>query len=211
MKLKGSTKEKLLMVLKKNGECTMKDIMTHFTISEIAIRRHLRELVQRDFINEKVVKQEIGRPFHMYKLTSLGHETFPNKNTSLPLEILTDLEESLGKDAVLSVLEKRKKREQASYQDELTHKSFEEKIEFIAELQDSEGYMVEYKKNPDGSYEIKNFNCPIYSIASNYGEICQNEKTVLENVFPDSQVTSHSKITKGNKNCCWTISAPKVD
>lgn len=211
MKKKATTKEQLLLVLKKESECSMKDIMKHFTISEIAIRRHLRELISQGLIQEKAVKQEIGRPYHKYKLTSLGHETFPNQDNSLPLEILSDLESTLGREAVSTVLAQRKQRESNAYQAKIKDKSFDEQIKSIADLQDKEGYMVEYKKNPDGSFEIINYNCPVYSIAATYNEVCDNEKAVLEKTFPNSKVTSESRITEGKKNCCWVISKPVIE
>lgn len=210
MKKKMTTKDQLLLVMKKEGESTMKVIMEHFIISEIAIRRHLRELIAQKFITERPVKQEVGRPFHKYKLTALGHNTFPNQDNSLPLEILKDVEATLGREAVSNVLKERKNRESDSYQDEVAGKPFEEQIEKVAEIQDQHGYMVEYSKNTDGSYNIVNYNCPVYNIASSYHEICHNEKDVLEKTFPNSTVISDSRIVDGKKNCCWTISKPKT-
>lgn len=205
-----STKDQLLFVMKKEGESTIKNIMIHFTISEIAIRRHLRELIRQGFITEKSVKQKLGRPFHKYKLTSLGHDTFPNQDNSLPLEILKDIESTLGKEAVSKVLKERKSRESDSYEAELVGKTFDDQIEKVAEIQDKQGYMVEYSENSDGSYNIVNYNCPVYSIASSYNEICHNEKDVLQKTFPNSKVVSDSRIIDGKKNCCWTISKPKI-
>ncbi len=207
---KRSTKEQILFVLKRQGESTMKEIMENFTVSEIAVRRHIRDLMSQSFISERIVKQAIGRPFHMYELTSKGHATFPNKNAELPEELLNDLEETLGKEAVSEVLKKRKEREEKLYETHISATDFDERIKQIAHLQDEEGYMVEYVKLDDGSYQIKNYNCPIYSMASSFKEVCHNEKHVLEKMFPESKVISESKITDGKKNCCWTISPPKV-
>lgn len=210
MKSKPTTKDQLLLVMKKEGESTIKTIMEHFTISEIAIRRHLRELITEGFITDRSVKQEVGRPFHKYKLTSLGHDTFPNQDNSLPLEILKDIESTLGREAVSTVLNERKSRESDSYQAEIVGKEFDEQIKKVAEIQDKQGYMVEYSENADGSYNIVNYNCPVYNIASSYNEVCHNEKDVLQKTFPNSKVVSDSRIIDGKKNCCWTISKPET-
>src|SRR5690625_4717401 len=74
-----STKRKLLIVLKKSNESSMKEIMQHFNLSEIAIRRHLHDLIREQLVEEHSVKQEIGRPFKVYRLTTKGHELFPNQ------------------------------------------------------------------------------------------------------------------------------------
>src|SRR5699024_12383217 len=99
MSKKMTTKDKLLLIIKKEGEITIKSLMEHFTISEIAIRRHLRELITKKFIEERSVKQEVGRTFIKYKLTSTGHNTFPNQYNSLPLEMHKVVVNILGRGA----------------------------------------------------------------------------------------------------------------
>src|SRR5699024_389945 len=144
---------------------TIKSLMEHFTISEIAIRRHLRELITQKFIEERSVKQEVGRPFIKYKLTSTGHNTFPNQDNSLPLEILQDDENILGREAVKNVLNERKKRENISYNTEVAGKPFKEQIKKVSELQYKIGYMVEYNDNNKGSIDIYNSKYRVYIIS----------------------------------------------
>lgn len=202
------TKQKLLNILKKENECSMKEIMENFSISEVAIRRHLRDLIQQDLVKERTVKQEIGRPYHLYELTKKGHDTFPNQYEQLPLEILKDIETLHGSEGVSDLLGKRKERELDMYQKQLKSHSLDERIEKMIEIQSERGYMPEFERTPEGDYKIKNYNCPIYNIASSYGEICRNEKDVLKRLFPNSEVISHSQISKGEKYCSWTIKKP---
>ncbi|MBO1004994.1 helix-turn-helix transcriptional regulator [Pseudogracilibacillus auburnensis] len=209
MKKRRTTKDKVLHILKKDNEISIKDLMEYFTISEIAVRRHLNDLIRQQFIKERVVKQNIGRPYHLYSLTKKGHDTFPNQYEQLPVELLKDLEMLQGKKAVHDVLKKRKEREETELEAELTKKSFGEKIEKMAEYQEEKGYMLEYEQTAEGHYEIKNFNCPIYNLANSYGIVCANEKDMYRKIFPNSEVISHSCMTKGSKYCCWTITKPK--
>lgn len=204
------TKQKILNILKKNAESTIKEIMEHFTISEIAIRRHIRELVQQGFIKENKIKQEIGRPYYTYELADKGHETFPNQYEQLPVELLQDLETIQGKQAVKEVLDKRKEREETFYQSELDQvDDFDDKIAKISKLQNDKGYMTEYEKSENGDYIIKNFNCPILNLASSYGRVCQNEKKVFAKIFPNSKVISEKCMTQGEHYCKWIITRPK--
>src|SRR5690625_2895462 len=105
------TKQKLLNILKRDQKLTIKEIMAYFSISEIAVRRHIHELIQQGFLEKQSMKQKIGRPYYTYDLTEKGHATFPNENETLPLEILQDLEAVQGKQAVKSVLAQRMERE----------------------------------------------------------------------------------------------------
>ncbi|MDY0408787.1 DeoR family transcriptional regulator [Paracerasibacillus soli] len=77
MKKLTSTKEKLLVILKKGNKMTIEDIMIHFSVSEIAVRKHLNELVREGFIKKRTVKQKIGRPFYEYELTKKAIKLFP--------------------------------------------------------------------------------------------------------------------------------------
>lgn len=211
MKKHASAKEKLLNVLKKDHESTIKDIMVYFTISEIAVRRHLRELEQQGFVKKEEVKQDIGRPYHVYLLTEKGHQTFPNQYEQLPLELLKDLEDIQGKQAVTDVLAKRMEREKELFREHIKSDDFDEKIAAVAEIQDEKGYMIEYKKTAKGDYEVTNYNCPILNIASSYRQLCSNEKKVLSEVFTHSDVISETCITRGDHYCKWIITKPKTN
>ena len=209
MNKRTSTKEKILHILKKDSEISIKELMEYFSISEVAVRRHLNDLLRQGFVKEKIVKQDIGRPFHLYLLTAKGHNTFPNQYEQLPMELLQDLEELQGEEAVKDLLLKRKEREEAEFVSQMENIDFDEKVKRIAEIQQEKGYMIEYEKTASGDYEVKNFNCPIFNLASNYGQICNNEKDIYRNIFPDSKVKAQSCMTKGAKYCCWTITKPK--
>ena len=202
-----TTKEKILNSLKltKEHECTMKDIMEHFSISETAVRKHLQELISSGFIRERIVKQEIGRPYHLYSLTGKGHSTFPSQHEQLPLDLLQDLEEVGGKQVVNELLLKRREREEKELFSALSHKDFEGKMRKLTELQNEKGYMMEYRETPEGNYEIINYNCPIYNLASSYGQICKNENGMIAKIFSDGDVVSKSCIVSGGKYCGWLL------
>ena len=204
-----TTKAKILHILKKDDEVTIKELLEYFTISEVAIRRHLNDLIRQKFVRERVVKQEIGRPFHTYALTTKGHETFPNQYQELPVEILRDVEELQGPEAVNDLLKRRVDRDEDEIKAKTDGASFDEKIALMADVQERKGYMIEYEKLANGQYSFKNFNCPIYNVSSNYRQICHYEKDMVRNVFPGSHVVADACMTSGDKYCCWYISQPE--
>lgn len=209
MKKLATTKQKLLNLLKKEREMTIEEIMVNFNISEIAVRKHLRELEHDYYIEKNSVKQKIGRPYHVFKLTKQGHQIFPNQHEKLPLELLKDLEAIQGREAVSQLLEHRMMREKGNLQKEMATEDFDKKIKKVAEIQDDKGCMVEVKENENGDYEIIHYNCPIANIATTYHEICKNEKNMYNDIFPESDVVSTSRITAGDHCCKWVIKRPK--
>lgn len=211
MNRRTSTKQKLLNILKKDQKMTMKEIMVHFSISEIAVRRHVHELIQQGFIEKQSIKQEIGRPYHTYKLTKKGHATFPNEYETLPVEILQDLEAIQGPEIVKDVLAKRMEREKAEFQQMIVSVDFHEKVAAMVKIQEEKGFMIDYNQTINGDYEIVNYNCPIINIASKYQQVCANEQKVLSDVFPDSEVVSESCIATGGSYCKWLITKPSEE
>ncbi|HLR09488.1 MAG TPA: DeoR family transcriptional regulator [Bacillota bacterium] len=203
------TKQKLLNILKKDQEPTIDDIMQYFTISETAVRRHINELERQGFVKRKTIKQNLGRPYHVFTLTKKGHDTFPNQYETLPVELLHDLEDLQGKQAVNALLKQRMKREKKEFSKRIQSTDFDEKVAEVARIQDEKGYMVEVEPMSDGGYEIKHFNCPIANIAAEYRQVCSNEKKVFANIFSSSDVQHHNCITQGDHYCKWTISKPK--
>lgn len=208
MNKRTSTKQKLLNILKKDHELTIKEIMAYFAISEIAVRRHIHELIQQGFLKRQSIKQKIGRPYYTYGLTEKGHATFPNENETLPLEILQDLEAIQGQQAVKNVLAQRMERERTQYLEEVESENFDQRVATIVRIQEEKGFMIEYDQINDGDYEIRNYNCPIINIASKYQQVCSNEKQVLGEVFHRSKVNLRSSIATGEKYCKWIITRP---
>ncbi|WP_179151882.1 helix-turn-helix transcriptional regulator [Oceanobacillus senegalensis] len=205
-------KQKLLQILKRNRPLKIGEIMKYFSISEIAVRKHIHELEKQGLINKVSHKQPIGRPFLTYELTKKGHETFPNQNDRLPAELLKDLEELQGPEAVYELLEKRMEREFDCYKKAISsNDNLEKQINYITHLQNENGYMAEIEKTDEGDFIIKNYNCPISSIASTYHQVCKNEHRMLEKLFSENEVTAQAFITKGDHFCKWVVKNPNIN
>src|SRR5690625_1137744 len=114
-------------------------MMDYFTISNVAVRRHLNDLIREGFVTERTMKQEIGRPFIIYSLTTKGHKTFPNQYEQFSMELLKDIEEMNGEAAVQDILKARKDREESEIKSQLLDKPFDERIVDLFEFQDSRG------------------------------------------------------------------------
>jgi len=203
-----STKDKILMVLKKRHELSMKELVTYFTISETAVRKQLNELLRQDFAQERIVKKEIGRPYYLYKLTSKGHEAFPNHNDQLPIQLLEDLKESEGEAAVSRLLKTRQVREAKELREVTPADSFKNKIEQLIAYQEEKGYIIDMDEDEEGNIQIINYHCPIFNLASEYDVICSHEREIYRDIFPDSEVISHENLSAGGKCCKWTITNP---
>lgn len=201
-----TTKEKILYILKKDGEISMKELVTHFTISDIAVRKHVQSLVWDGFIKKRRKRQAVGRPYHLYSLTKKGHHTFPNQYEELPVQLLQGLEKLEGKETVDRLLQLRSNEEEKEIEQHLSTEHFDERIREVIKMQEEKGYMIDFHKNDRGDYEMRIFNCPIYNLASHYGQVCVNEEAKYQNLFPNCKVKLKSRLTKGAQYCSWIIS-----
>ncbi|HEY4602202.1 MAG TPA: metalloregulator ArsR/SmtB family transcription factor [Cerasibacillus sp.] len=205
-----SVKQKILDTLKKQKDVSIDDLMIHFTISEIAVRKHLQQLEAEGFLRKRTHKQKIGRPYHTYQLTKKGHNLYPNHYEQLPVELLDDLKELAGEEMVHALLEKRLDREKNELEQQLTTDDIdlEKRIKEIAQIQNKRGYMVELENKASGEYVMTYYHCPIANVACDYHEMCRHEKKMYEDLFPGSQVETPAMITRGDHYCKWVIKPP---
>lgn len=193
------------MVIKKSGRLTFDELMSHFAISEPALRKHIHHLERKEFIKKESNKQKIGRPYYTYKLTSDGHRLFPNQNEQLPIQLLKDAETLYGTKMVNELLAKRMERERKNYEKECHTERLEEKLNDIVRMQRENGYMPEIHQHKGGGIELRNYHCPIYNVASSYHQVCTKEKTMYEQLFPNCTVEIQSNIVEGDHICQWII------
>ena len=76
------------------------------------------------------------------------------------------------------------------YKDKLDEKKLDEKVEILGKLRTSEGYMAEVKKCGN-SFELIEFNCPIYRVASLFGEACSMGRDLFSKVLDAEVENSH--------------------
>jgi predicted ArsR family transcriptional regulator len=196
-----STRQIILTLFKRNKELTVSALATELDVTEMAVRRHLRELEKEGLIASRVEKQAMGRPIHRFFLTEKGSESFPRNYNDLSLGILNDLVQMSGTEIVDQLFEQRKERLFKKYEAEIKG-SFQERVEALARIQSDGGYMVEYKQAEDGSYEFIEYNCPIAQVAREYPVACTCEQQLFKKLLNTEHVERKSCIAKENTSCC---------
>jgi predicted ArsR family transcriptional regulator len=91
----------------------------------------------------------------------------------------------------------------------MENKCFEEKVAELATIQNESGYMVEWKKNDDGHYELKEFNCPIAKVANEYQQACFCELSLFQRLLGTEQIERTQCLAKGGSCCKYLISEKK--
>jgi predicted ArsR family transcriptional regulator len=203
-----STRKLVLTMLKTRGSMTVNEMAKELGITEMAVRRHLNTLERDGLIESKLVRQAMGRPTNVYSLTVLADELFPKKYHHLVLDLLGELAAEVGEEKVDLLFERRKEKLISRYEQRMEGKELEERVAELAEIQNSNGYMVQWERNEDGHFIFKEHNCPISQVANQYNHACQCELAMFARLLKTG-VERTECLAKGGSKCVYIIQANK--
>ena len=203
-----STENRIIMYIKRQGPSTLQQIADNLGITKMGVYKHIIQLEQKGLISRKVVKREVGRPTYVFSLTESGKLYFTNSDSLILMELLDFINKEGKGDLMIKFLKNRYKVLFNEYKEKLDKKSVDEKVEILGKLRTSAGYMAEVKKSGN-SYELTEFNCPIYRIASLFGEACSMERELFSKVLNADVENSHRQVN--GSNLCRFVIRPKGD
>ena len=122
-----STKQDILQYLLKHEYATAQDLADRFTISPQAIRRHLKDLEAEGLIEhqiehkagEGISNSTMGRPQHVYQLSTEGRDRFPANYNEFAVTLLNTMSEAMGREQVAQVLHLQWQRKALEYRQRL--------------------------------------------------------------------------------------------
>jgi len=180
------------------------DLSRELGITSMGIRQHLLSLERKGLIDFITKRQGIGRPAFLYKLTQKADELFPKRYCEFVVDMLKDIEKNEGLDKVNDIFRWRKNRLMKEMKDALSDKkTVQEKVTGLRDVLESKGYYVDLSW-ADGNYVLKQFNCPIARLASEYREACQYELQMYKDIF-GKDVTREECLAEGNTSCTYVI------
>ncbi|RMG33075.1 MAG: transcriptional regulator [Methanobacteriota archaeon] len=207
LSLLGATKQNLIRLLKKKGMLSLAQVAKELGLTKMGVLKHLDSLETSGLVERVYVKKGVGRPSLHLKLTRRTLNLFPEAYASITCSVLEFIEEKLGSEGVLQALRKRKNDLLPAYERLLKGKAFEEKVKTLAKVRDQEGYMVELNVLTD-SFELLEFNCPIFEVADQYWDACTTEKELFTELL-GTEVHSTHRVVAGNNVCRFIIAKPK--
>lgn len=202
-----STRRTILNLLKTKGSLSVNTLSGMLGVTEMAVRRHLISLEGDGYVEMRLLRQAMGRPTHMYQLTQAAEDFFPKNYHKLTLDLLTELEEE-SPELVDRLFERRKEKLAGSYEQQMKGKPLGDKVAMLAEIQNAGGYMVEWRQEESGGYELNEYNCPIARIADRYEQACRCELTLFQRLL-GVHVERTECLAKGGGKCTYKIASAK--
>jgi predicted ArsR family transcriptional regulator len=208
--LENSTRKVILTMLKTQGQLSVGEMSKQLGITEMAVRRHLNTLDRDGLLETKLIRQAVGRPTHLYFLTDQADDLFPKNYHHLTLDILGELLEDEGQERIESLFKRREDKLMRKYQSRMHAVGLEERVSELANIQNENGYMVDWQKMSEGKFVLSEHNCPITQVANRYQQACHCELSLFERLL-DANVERTECLAKGGSKCMYVIQNRKAN
>lgn len=202
--LLGETRAQIVSLLHANG-ATVADLAAATELSQVAIRRQLRELVADELVEGQTVRSPgPGRPAVTYSLTARGERLFPDRSSDLADDVLTFLYDERGKTEMIAFLRWRQKRQQEHYAGALEGiESLDDRVALLAELLSSDGFLAEADASRSG-YELTQKHCAIKDAAAAHPQLCAFEAALFRELL-GAHVNRRQTIAGGSATCVCEV------
>ena len=200
-----SPRTQILFLLRKSERgMSTEELCKSLNVTPMAVHRQLKRLLQEGLVTSEILRQDRGRPIHIYKLTEATDPIFPKSYSQLLLELLTELKLKEGVTRVRELFESRFKRFVASNREKVAAQKLSDTVVGTCEVLNENGYMAESESAPGHKFVIKLHNCPIYKVARQFPEICGCEQASLSELV-NAKVTRDRHILQGHNYCSYLV------
>src|SRR5215210_6142545 len=127
----------------------------------MGVRRHL-DVLEADGSVEttECTRRARGRPATGWRLSAAGLELFPRRYDAIALDVLEDVAEHAGPEAVAAVFARRTDKLVHEYEAVLAGRdTLEDRVAGLTRIRDDAGYMAECSAGPDDELILTENNC----------------------------------------------------
>jgi predicted ArsR family transcriptional regulator len=197
----------IIELLKAHGAMSVEQLASALAVSKVCVRRHLALLESDGLIRYEVEHRDRGRPRYLYHLTEKAACLFPRSYDEFAKEVLVQVEQAFGERGLLRVLAGRADEMIAQLKQEFAGLGFDERVKRLAQIISEKGFLAEVRRLRDGSYRLRQRNCPTESVAVAHPEVCQQELRVYGEAL-GCEVYRECRIADGAPMCEYHILPP---
>ena len=199
-----NTKQEILDLLDINGGLTTGELGKMLDLSTTTLRRHLAMLEEQAMLVRYTDQRGTGRPSFVFELKNGGLGITRQRRKILLDSLFTrvvDLARQ-GRRDIVSTL-----RQDEQHQHLITQcqgETLSERIRLLAALFDHAGRLTTWQQANEGSYVMREHNCPFRHSAVRLKQPCRYEKALLQEAL-QVQVNRVSCIVGGDVACAYLI------
>ncbi|GGA76234.1 transcriptional regulator [Neiella marina] len=198
------TTEEIVNLLKTNGPMTAQAIADVLNMTSMGARQHLLQLEQSGDLGHEDRKAKRGRPTRYWFLSSNDHPQFADRHNELTLQLIDSVKEVFGEEGLSKLIESREKSTEQLYQQQLAAiADLTQRVEKLAEIRTTEGYMATVEEQ-DGAVWLLENHCPICAAATACQGFCRSELELFQSLFSKlAEVSRQEHIVTGARRCAY--------
>lgn len=200
------TVDKILHKIKREGAISARVLADEMGLTTMGIRQHLQAMEDEGLVDFSDIRVKVGRPTRHWSLTAEGHRRFADSHGDLAISVIDSVESLFGEAGLKKVIGQREEKTLQHYREALKDcHNLKAKLETLAYLRESEGYMAELQETEEGFLLIEN-HCPICKAAKRCPALCQSEQNIFRTVLGDDYlVTREEHIIEGQRRCTYKV------
>lgn len=201
-----STRDKILEIILKRQQCTIKELADAVDINPISVRHHITRLNTDGLVDSKEERHGVGRPRRIYFLTETGMELFPSRYLQLSNRLFDQLKENFPEDTIEKLLRNMAgdMANDITTDSKMDGISDTKRLELLEELLTMEGFTVEITRMSD-KVIIRETSCPYIHIGKDHPEVCVLDETLIHKVL-GTPVEQISCMLDGDGYCTYEAS-----
>ncbi|HTQ14500.1 MAG TPA: HTH domain-containing protein [Rhizomicrobium sp.] len=199
----------VVALLKQDGPMSAGMLAGRLGITAAAVRLHLAALESDGIAAFTRQLRPRGRPVQIWRLTGKGDSYFADCHAALAGELILQTRKAFGEEGVDRVLALRTGEQERAYRARVAAaRSLKARLERLAKIRSSEGYMARVERDPDcGEWLLVENHCPICAAARLCCGICREELALFRRVLgKDVRVERSTHIVSGDRSCSYRIS-----
>jgi predicted ArsR family transcriptional regulator len=198
------TRQLMLRILKREGSAGADRLANEIGITLSGARQHLSALEQDGLIVHRLERTGPGRPRHWYELSATGDALFPRHYGALTTELLSYVQDE-DPEMVTRIFARRGQRRLEGALRRMNGRDFADRVRILAQVLDEDGYLADFRHDPDGSFVITEHNCAVLTVALRYQHACSSELDFLVRALPDAEVVRIAHRLNGAHVCAYRI------
>jgi predicted ArsR family transcriptional regulator len=199
----------LLFRLRLDGPSSPDQLAERIGASRTGVLQQLRALEAANLVSRQTVRHGVGRPRHLYDVTSDAQDLFPSNYDALAAGLLAAIEAVGGDDLLDQVFAARRRQLGDRVRGQMAERvgpkaTLVDRVRELAVIQGDQGYLADTFLGTDGTIRLREHNCAIYNIAAGSPAACQAELELFREVL-GADVVREQHIASGDRCCTYKI------
>lgn len=202
-------RREILYRLRQLGPTSPDHLAAELGASRTGVLQQLRALESANLVSRQTVRHGVGRPRHLYDVTTDAQDLFPANYDGLAAGLVEAMMSVGGDDLIEEVFAARRRQLASRVRDHLAQRlprgaPLADRVRELAVIQDELGYLCEAVVAGDGTIRLREHNCAIYHVARGEPAACEAELDLFREVL-GARVVRESHIAAGDRCCSYRI------